>query len=415
MKHIKVYKIGGSVLKKPGDFLKIAERISRSKDKKICLVTSAIKGQTNELVRIFSGAIPQPDFWNFERFVGLGEIQAAMLFEAVFQFMSTPAKAILPWMKEWPLHISLKSKPVLSAEKINEKRDFLLLARSGKKIKDYIQGFFKEYRVLIIPGFVAKDAKGRIVTLGRGGSDISAFLIAELLKAEELILVKEVEGILNLDPGLQDNAKKIHSLDSTELGIIASSGAQVLNPISLKHQKRLKKVKVISFEKDMRKGKGTEIFFRKGITIKASDSIYTVLTFVGDRIPETSGILSRISSVLAKRKISIFSITISDKLIAIYVEKRRGESAYKLLSPVLQEFKNLKVLNLKRDIGKVIVRGLKFINEPGIIRKIVTPISKQGINIWEVLTVHTDIMIFVEAADLNKTCNIIRKIFRIKG
>jgi aspartate kinase len=340
MKYIKVYKVGGSVLKKPGDFLKIAEKISRVKDKKICLVTSAIKGQTSKLVRIFSGAIPQPDFWSFERFVGFGEIQAAMLFEAAFQFNGTAAKAILPWMKEWPLYISLRNRPMLSLEKINEKRDFVLLAKSHKKIKDYIQGFFKKYKVLIIPGFVVKDTKGRIVTLGRGGSDISAFLIAELLKAKELILIKEVEGILNLDPKLQNNAKKIHSLDSTELGIIASSGAQVLNPISLKHQKRLKKVKVISFEQDMRKGKGTEIFFRKGITIKASDTIYTVLTFVGAQIPETSGILSKISSVLAKRKISIFSITISDKLIAIYVEKRRGESAYKLLSPILQELMN---------------------------------------------------------------------------
>lgn len=411
MKYIRVYKTGGSVLKKPGDFLKIAEKISRVKDKKICLVTSAIKGQTSELVRIFSGAIPQPDFWSFERFVGFGEIQAAMLFEAAFQFNGTAAKAILPWMKEWPLHISLRNRPMLSLEKINEKRDFVLLAKSRKKIKDYIQGFFKKYRVLIIPGFVAKDTKGRIVTLGRGGSDISAFLIAELLNAKELILVKEVEGILNLDPKLQDNAKKIHSLDSTELGIIASSGAQVLNPISLKHQKRLKKVKVISFEQNMCKGKGTEIFFRKGITIKASDTIYTVLTFVGAKIPETSGILSRISSVLAKRKISIFSITISDKLIAIYVEKRRGESAYKLLSPILQESKNLKVLSIKRDIGKIIVRALKFINEPGIMQRIVTPISKQGVNIWEVLTVHTDVMVFVEAKDLKKTYKILHQVF----
>jgi aspartate kinase len=411
MKYIKVYKTGGSVLKKPGDFLKIAEKISRVKDKKICLVTSAIKGQTSKLVRIFSGAIPQPDFWSFERFVGFGEIQAAMLFEAAFQFNGTTAKAILPWMKEWPLYISLRNRPMLSLEKINEKRDFVLLAKSHKKIKDYIQGFFKKYKVLIIPGFVVKDTKGRIVTLGRGGSDISAFLIAELLKAKELILIKEVEGILNLDPKLQNNAKKIHSLDSTELGIIASSGAQVLNPISLKHQKRLKKVKVISFEQDMRKGKGTEIFFRKGITIKASDTIYTVLTFVGAQIPETSGILSKISSVLAKRKISIFSITISDKLIAIYVEKRRGESAYKLLSPILQESKNLKVLSIKRDIGKIIVRALKFINEPGIIQKIVTPISRQGVNIWEVLTVHTDVMVFIEAKDLKKTHKILHQVF----
>jgi len=412
MKHIKVYKIGGSVLKQPGDFLKIAHRISQLSDERIYLVTSALKGKTSELVKVFSKAIPQPDFWNLERFVGLGEIQAAILFEAAFLYNDTPAKAILPWMKEWPLYISLNRKEQLSAQKANEKRDFKLLSKSYKKTRDHITRLFRHNRILVIPGFIAKDSSGRIVTLGRGGSDITAFLIAELVKAKELILVKEVEGVLNVDPKLLRKTRKLHYLDADQLGIIASSGSQVINPVSLKHRKNLEKVKIISLEKNMRQEKGTEIFFERDITVRASETIYTVLTFVGDNIPETSGILSRISSILARKKISIFSITISDKLIAIYVEGRKGKTAYKLLSPLLNRSKNLKVLNLKKSIGKVIVRGLKFINEPGIIQRIVTPISKQGINIWEVLTVHTDVMIFVEAADLNKTLRVIRQVFR---
>lgn len=412
MKNVKVYKIGGSVLKRPADFQKIAQRISRLNEKRIFLVTSAVKGKTSELVNIFSKAIPQPDFWNLERFVGLGEIQAAILFEAAFLYNNTPAKAILPWMKEWPLYIALNKKMQLSEQKTNEKRDFALLAKSQKKIKDYLNQLFKYNRILVIPGFLAKDAKGRIVTLGRGGSDITAFLIAELVKAKELVLVKEVKGILNVDPRLLKKTQQLHYLDSDQLGIIASSGSQVINPISLKHRQTLKKVKVISLEKDVKQEQGTEIFFEKDISIKASDTIYTVLTFIGENIPETSGILSRISSILARKKISIFSITISDKLIAIYVDGRKGETAYKLLSPVLNRSKNLKVLNLKKDIGKIVVRGLKFINEPGIIQRIVTPVSRQGINIWEVLTVHTDVMIFVEAGDLKKTMSVIRQVFK---
>ena len=414
MRSIKIFKIGGSVLKQPDDFLKIANRISQLKDKKICLITSALKGKTSELIKIFSKAVPQPDFWNLERFVGLGEIQAAMLFEAAFLRTETPTKAILPWMKEWPLYISLNTKKQLSAQKINEKREFKLLAKSQKKIKDHIAKLFKKYRILIIPGFLAKDTSNRVITLGRGGSDISAFLIAELLNAKELILVKEVEGVLNVDPRLLSKTKKLQNLDADQLGIIASSGSQVINPISLKHRKKLKKVKVISLARGIDREIGTEIFFEKDITIQASKTSYTVLTFIGDNIPETPGILARISSILARNKISIFSITISDKLIAIYVEAKKGTKAYKLLSPLLDRSKNLKALNLKKDIGKIVVRGLKFINEPGIIQKIVAPISKHDINIWEVLTVHTDVMIFVQGQDLRKTCNIIKKIFRKK-
>ena len=414
MKYIKIFKIGGSVLKRPGDFLKIAGRISKFSDKRICIITSALKGKTSELVKIFSEAVPQPDFWNLERFVGLGEIQSAMLFEAAFLYTDTPAKAILPWMKEWPLFISLNTKEMLSAQKINEKREFKLLSKSYRKTRDHITKLFEKFRVLVIPGFLAKDSSGRIVTLGRGGSDISAFLIAELVEARELILVKEVEGILNVDPRLLNKSRKLHYLDADQLGIMASSGAQVINPISLKHRNKLKKVKVMSLDKGMHREIGTEIFFGKDITIQASKSIYAVLTFVGDNIPETSGILARISGILARNDISIFSITISDKLVALYVKEKKGKKAYRLLSPLLNRSRNLKALNLKKDIGKIVVRGLKFINEPGIIQKIVTPISKQGINIWEVLTVHTDVMIFVEATDLEQTCNVIKKVFRNK-
>ncbi len=414
MRNTRVFKIGGSVLREPADFPKIVKKITKGKIQKICIVTSAMKGKTSELIKTFLKAVPQPGFWDFEQFAGLGEIQSTLLFESTFNSLGIKAKAILPWMREWPLFISLKDTKSLSPDKINEKRDFHILDRSIKRIRQYIIPMFKRYQILIIPGFIAKDSRNRVVTLGRGGSDISALLLSELLKAKELVLIKEVNGVMNLDPNLHPRATKIKTLDAGKLGLIASSGAQVLHPVSLKHRQNLKKIRVTSAEADIHEETGTEISFEKRISVISSPIIYSVLTFVGDRIPETPGLLSTISTVLARNEISIYSITISENLIALYVEKGKGELAYKLLSPILNKLENLKFLSLKKDISKVLVRSLKFINEPGIIKKIVTPISKQGINIWEVLTAHTDVMVFVEHNDLNKTYNIIRQLFTKK-
>jgi len=411
MRNIKVFKIGGSILCEPTDFLKIAKKITRDTINNICIVTSAMKGKTSELIEAFLETVPQPGFWDFERFASLGEIQSTLLFESTFNSLGIMAKAILPWMREWPLFISLQNTRSLSVEKTNEKRNFQVLDKSIKKIKKYIRPLFKRYRVLIIPGFIAKDSKNRIVTLGRGGSDISALLLSELLKAKELVLIKEVNGVMNLDPNLYPQATRIKTLDAEKLGLIASSGAQVLHPISLKHQKSLKKIRVTSVEADIHDEAGTEISFNKEVTVVSLPTAYSVLTFVGNRIPETPGLLSKISTVLARNNISIYSITISENLIALYVEKGEGEIAYKLLSPILNKLNNLEFLNLKKNIGKVLVRSLKFINEPGAIRKIVVPISKRGINIWEILTAHTDVMVFVEHKDLNSTFNIIRQLF----
>jgi aspartate kinase len=412
MKNIKIFKIGGSVLKTPEDFLKIARKIADNKNLRVCIVTSAIKGKTSELIDVFCRAVPEPKFLDLEKFVGLGEIQAAILFESSFRFLGIKSKAVLPWMKEWPLHISIKNQNLLSKDRINEKRDFAVLKKSKDKTRRYLLPLFRKNQVVIVPGFVARDGKGRMVTLGRGGSDISALLISELIGVQELILIKEVEGVLDLDPSLHKRAKRISFLNWEEIGIITSSGAQVLNPISLKYQKNVKRIKVISKESDIYKKGGTEISFAKDITVHFSDKVFSVLTFVGRRIPETPGILYRISEILAKNRISIHSITVSSNLIAIYVDRKRDRSAYRLLSPLLRKISNLKVLNLKRDVSKIVVRSLKFINEPGIIKKIVTPISRQGINIWEVLTVHTDVMIFVENKNLKRTFKIITQLFK---
>ncbi|MBN2620184.1 aspartate kinase, partial [candidate division WOR-3 bacterium] len=299
----------------------------------------------------------------------------------------------------------------LSREKVNEKRDFRMLKKSFSAAAKYIRPLFTTYRVIIFPGFIARDVQGRIVTLGRGGSDISALLFSELLNARELVLIKESGGVLDLDPGLHGKAARISTLDIEELGLIASSGSQVLHPISLKHQNTLQRITVTTLEHHQEKNSGTRIVHKKKVVVQRSPLVYAVLTFVGSKIPETPGLLKKISSALAKQGISIHSITVSENLIALYVDKRYGRRAYEILSPFVKREAQLKLLNLKDNIGKILLRSLKFIHEPGVIEKIVTPIAKHGINIWEILTAHTDVMVFLEHGDIDRTYSILRRVF----
>ncbi|MBN2621228.1 aspartate kinase [candidate division WOR-3 bacterium] len=412
MRSINVYKIGGSVLQETRDYEKIAAILLRGNKMKICVVVSAMKGKTTELIDAFLTVCPKPDFWEFERFAGMGEVMSAQMFAAAFNALGAKSIAILPWMKEWPLFISLKIPRVLSREKINEKRDFKVMRKSTGIIAKYIMPLYASHRVIVFPGFIARDVSGRIVTLGRGGSDISALLFSELLRARELVLIKETGGVLDLDPRLHGQATKISSLDVEELGLLASSGSQVLHPVSLKHQDTLPRIKVTALDDNIHRRSGTEIVFKKKVVVQRSPLVYAVLTFIGNRIPETPGLLKKISSVLAAENISIYSITVSENLIALYIDQRYCKIAYTVLSPLVKREQRLKLLNLKKGIGKILVRSLKFINEPGIIKKIVTPIAKQGINIWEVLTAHTDVMVFVEHQDIEQTFAILQQVFK---
>jgi aspartate kinase len=82
----------------------------------------------------------------------------------------------------------------------------------------------------IVTGFIARDTNGVITTLGRGGSDLTATLIAAACKAEEVQIWKDVDGIMSADPRLVKNARPVAAATYDEAAELAYFGAQVLHP-----------------------------------------------------------------------------------------------------------------------------------------------------------------------------------------
>ncbi|MCL2472885.1 MAG: aspartate kinase, partial [Treponema sp.] len=84
--------------------------------------------------------------------------------------------------------------------------------------------------IQIVTGFIAKDEKGNITTLGRGGSDLSATMIGASCRAEEVQVWKDVDGILTADPRIVKNAKPVETVTYEAASELAYFGAQVLHP-----------------------------------------------------------------------------------------------------------------------------------------------------------------------------------------
>jgi aspartokinase/homoserine dehydrogenase 1 len=84
--------------------------------------------------------------------------------------------------------------------------------------------------VLVIPGFVASDARGLQTTLGRNGSDFSASIFGALLGAREIVIWTDVSGVLSADPAQVPDAKVIGSLSYNEAMELAYFGAKVIHP-----------------------------------------------------------------------------------------------------------------------------------------------------------------------------------------
>src|SRR5690606_17809799 len=88
-------------------------------------------------------------------------------------------------------------------------------------------------KVAVVPGFIGAGPDGAITTLGRGGSDLTATLLARALSAPEVVLWKDVPGILTADPRLVSDARLIPQLHHGEAAEVAYYGARVLHSRAL--------------------------------------------------------------------------------------------------------------------------------------------------------------------------------------
>ena len=94
-------------------------------------------------------------------------------------------------------------------------------------------GYLKKGGIPIITGFQGVDINDRITTIGRGGSDASAIMLAKFFKAERCIIYTDVEGIYTTDPNKLKKARKIKVISYEEMLEMASLGAKVMQPVSI--------------------------------------------------------------------------------------------------------------------------------------------------------------------------------------
>ena len=153
--------------------------------------------------------------------VSFGERMSVRMMAAYLESQGIPAK----FYDAWDIGIVSDSN-YMSAELLEEVWDNIPV-----HLNDYKNGVAKE--IPIVTGFIAKDKKGNITTLGRGGSDLTATMIGAAMRAEEVQTWKDVDGILTTDPRVVKEAKPVPEVTYEEAQELAMFGAQVLHPRSM--------------------------------------------------------------------------------------------------------------------------------------------------------------------------------------
>ncbi|HSQ27623.1 MAG TPA: aspartate kinase [Anaerolineales bacterium] len=108
------------------------------------------------------------------------------------------------------------------------------MQRSREKIQSNLTPLFQQSLVPVVTGFMAATQDGIITTLGRGGSDYTAAILADCLDADEVWIWTDVDGVLSADPRLVPDARPIPEISFAEVGELAYFGAKVLHPKTIR-------------------------------------------------------------------------------------------------------------------------------------------------------------------------------------
>ncbi len=181
----------------------------------------------------------------------------------------------------------------------------------------------KEKEVLVTEGFIGADSHGATTTLGRGGSDYSAALLAEAIEATNLEIWTDVSGILTMDPRTVKEAKIIREISFAEAAELANFGAKVLHPATLLPAMR---AGTIVFVKNTFSpfDPGTKIYAEladkplfRAVAVRNNQTLITVSSL---RMLNAHGFLAKIFAVLAEHELSVDLVTTSEVSVALTID-----------------------------------------------------------------------------------------------
>ena len=397
-----IVKFGGTSVQNPERVKKAAMSIIQQVKKgyETVVVVSAMGNTTNTLTSLLKDStkekIKDKDYADF---VSMGERISARILSATIKSMGFSSQYFDPADEKFP---------IITDNNFNDAK--ILPKESKEKCQNYLIPLLGKGIIPIICGFLGRNHEdGNITTLGRGGSDITAFALGNFLDADEVVIVTDAAGVLSADPRIIEKPVTLKKISVEEMGILAEGGAKVLHPRALKYKTDKMKAKIIHFQNGNLDEAGTEIIGAFKSKLILSEKKLTMLTILGIDIFNTPGILKKIISPISEEGISLYGISIGTQHVGLYILEKYSQKSYDLIHPIIIGNKNLKSVTLKKEIALIIARSRDFIETPGIIERITRPLAENSINIIEMSTIKTDILIFLDWNDREFAYSIINK------
>lgn len=231
-----VDKFGGSVLRRPDDIAAAVDVVARQREAGLrpVVVVSAFEGVTDTILGSARVLLPDGGDWlrrpnqgaesalarETDRALATGEALSAALFALGLQARGIPARSFTgaeAGIRTAAAHLGAEVRRVLSRP---------------------LRSVITQGVVPVVAGFQGVGTHGELTTLGRGGTDLSAVVLAVALRAVRCELFKDVGGVLEADPHLVPAARFLPTVDALQLELLAQMGAEVVHPVAVRRARR---------------------------------------------------------------------------------------------------------------------------------------------------------------------------------
>ena len=291
-------------------------------------------------------------------------------------------------------------------------------------IVDYFNGL--QQSLCIVPGFIASNADGITTTIGRGGSDYTAAIIAAALNAEVLEIWTDVSGMMTADPRLAANAKVIEKISYGEAMELWHLGAKVIYPPTLQPV-MTRNIPVWIKNTFAPEDAGTLVLNNErsaaqsgGNIIRGISSInnLALLSLEGSGMVGIPGFSKRLFEALSNEQINVILITqsSSEHSICVAIDAGKADTAKQAIDEAFANelaLQKVEPLKVETDLSIVALVGEQMRSHPGVSGKMFSALGRNGINVRAIAqgSSEKNISAVISTADVRKAINVLHEDF----
>jgi aspartate kinase len=396
-----VQKYGGTSVGTPERIINVARRVIATQEagNRVVCVVSAMSGVTDSLIQLARGVSPNPPEREMDVLLATGEQTTIALTAMAIHALGKKAVSLTG------------AQAGIITDGVHTR------AKIANITPRRVHRYLNDDCIVIVAGFQGETSEGRITTLGRGGSDLTAIAIASAFKADVCQIFTDVDGVYTCDPRIVPTARKIPEISYDEMLELAASGAKVMQSRSVEFAKKFGVV--FEVRSSFNQNPGTivkeetmsmEQVVVRGISIEKNQAKVTI-----SNVPDRPGTAARIFSALAAANIIIDIIVQNVSVagttdISFTLNKDELPKAQAALAPVAQEV-GANSVQAQDGIAKLSIVGIGMRSHSGVAARLFEALSHGGVNIQMISTSEIKTSVVIDEGRIAEAANLAHEAF----